>query len=111
MKGRVPSHEQINIISNHKSDPVNWNAPEIAKLLNMREMDVSNIIKYYRLIDDAEVDHIEPPNMEWSQENKCWMVGEPLPENPTEKLGKKFDRKIFDFQAIFDPKITDFRRF
>merc|ERR1719195_2029927 len=21
--------------------------------------------------------------MEWSQENKCWMVGEPLPENPT----------------------------
>jgi hypothetical protein len=83
VKGRVASHEQINIISNHKTDPVNWNAPEIAKLLNMRENDVTNIIKYYRLIDDDEVDHIEPPNMEWSQRDKCWMVGEPLPDNPT----------------------------
>lgn len=83
VKGRVASHEQINIISNHRTDPVNWNAPEIAKLLNMRENDVTHIIKYYRLIDDNEVDHIEPPNMEWSQRDKCWMVGEPLPDNPT----------------------------
>jgi len=82
-KGRVPSHEQINIISNNRQDPENWNSVEIAKLLNMRERDVSDILKYYKLIDDFEVDHIEPPNMEWSQENKCWMVGEPLPENPT----------------------------
>jgi len=83
VKGRVASHEQINIISNHKTDPVSWNSVEIAKLLNMREKDVTHIIKYYRLIDDDEVDHIEPPNMEWSQRDKCWMVGEPLPDNPT----------------------------
>ena len=34
-------------------------------------------------IDDNEVEHIEPQNMEWDEKNKCWMVGEPLPQNPT----------------------------
>merc|ERR1712183_1170664 len=43
-KGRVPSHEQINIISNNRQDPENWNSVEIAKLLNMRERDVSDIL-------------------------------------------------------------------
>jgi len=118
IRGRVPSYEQVNVISNHRDNPIEWSVPNISKLLGLREPDVGHMVKYYGLIDEKEVKFVEPKQMRWSEAHSRWFVGEPLPQDPTledfkdnwknEKplIGHTEVRKLLKMHRNADPKYS-----